>query len=295
MGCANQEHRASHRWLQKNRRLHLQHGPIDLIINADGDPQECAQAFQQAVAFFDSVLVTLVNELPLLRTPVSTLSGVSFKSVVAQHMHKAVAPYADQFVTPMVCVAGSVADCTLAKLCRGRTLSRASVNNGGDIALHLSSKAHYKIGICENPSINVQHASARINAASPVRGVATSGWHGRSHSLGIADAVTVLALNASQADVAATLIANKIDLPGSRKIKRVAASSLSPDTDLGERAVTVGVQALTSTERYHALFRGERFAHALVSKGLINSAILNLQGQQLVVGQHPLINWRHCA
>ena len=34
----------------------------------------------------------------------------------------------------------------------------------------------------------------------PHRGVATSGWRGRSHSLGIADSVTVVARNAAAAD-----------------------------------------------------------------------------------------------
>ena len=36
-----------------------------------------------------------------------------------------------------------------------------------------------------------------VDASLPVRGVATSGWRGRSHSLGIADSVTVLARTAA--------------------------------------------------------------------------------------------------
>jgi len=295
MVCANPDYRASHRWYQENKRLLLQHGPIDLVIQAEGDAKECALAFQQAITFFDIVLVSLVDELALLRTRVSDLNGVEFKSVVAHRMLKAVAPYSEYFVTPMAAVAGSVADCTLAAMCVNRSLSRVAVNNGGDIALHLQGNSSYTIGICDNPVSGSQQANAQIHAANPVRGIATSGWHGRSHSLGIADAVTVLAASASQADVAATMIANHIDLPGSNKVERAPASSLSPDSDLGLHEVTVDVQTLTPAECQTALAAGERFAQSLVSKGLMNSAVLTLQDERLVVGHYPSINWKHSA
>lgn len=295
MACAKPDFRASHRWLQENKHLLLQHGPIDLVIQADGDVKERKLAFEQAISFFDSVLVSLVDELVLLRAPITELNGVDFSSVVAQHMHKAVTAYSNYFVTPMAAVAGSVADCTLAAMCHNRNLARVAVNNGGDIALHLQDQSFYTIGICDNPITGAQQANAQVHAANPVRGIATSGWHGRSHSLGIADAVTVLASNAACADVASTLIANHIDLPDSNKVERVAASSLSPESDLGERKVTVGVQRLNTAERQLALSKGERFAQSLISKGLINSAVLTLQDERLVVGHYPSINWKHSA
>src|SRR5690606_41231750 len=69
----------------------------------------------------------------------------------------------------------------------------------------------------------------RIRAEDEVRGVATSGWRGRSFSLGIADAVTVLARTGAEADAAATLIANAVDLPGHPAIKRRPARELAPE------------------------------------------------------------------
>ena len=83
-----------------------------------------------------------------------------------------------------------------------------------------------------------------IDADDPSRGVATSGRHGRSFSLGIADAVTVLARTASQADAAATIIANAVDLPGHPAIVRCPACDLQPDSDLGARLVTREVGAV---------------------------------------------------
>jgi ApbE superfamily uncharacterized protein (UPF0280 family) len=58
----------------------------------------------------------------------------------------------------------------------------------------------------------------------PVRGIATSGWRGRSFSLGIADSVTVLARTAAQADAAATVIANAVDADDVRIRRRRPAS-----------------------------------------------------------------------
>ena len=87
-----------------------------------------------------------------------------------------------------------------------------------------------------------------VHADDPVRGIATSGRHGRSFSLGIADAVTVLAKTAAQADAAATVIANAVDLPGHPAILRRPACELQPDSDLGDRLVTRDVGALSEQE-----------------------------------------------
>jgi ApbE superfamily uncharacterized protein (UPF0280 family) len=117
-----------------------------------------------------------------------------------------------------------------------------------------------------------------IASAEPVRGIATSGWRGRSFSLGIADAVTVLADGAGAADAAATLIANAVDLPGHPNIIRVPAHALAPDSDLVGRLVTQHVGDLSDNEVSVALEAGTLFAESLVSKGLIHSAALCLQG-----------------
>jgi len=295
MDCVKPYQGASYRWLDKHYRLHAQHGPIDLVIQVDGSHTERRLAFEQAMTFFDSVLVGLVAELEQLRLPACEVASIHFKSEVATHMQQSVAPYQNEFVTPMAAVAGSVADCTLAAMCSNRNLERAFVNNGGDIALHLSPDNRYKMGICESSLTANYDAGAQINYANPVRGVATSGWHGRSHSLGIADAVTVLATGAAAADTAATLIANRIDLPGSEKVQREAANALSPQSDLGDRAVTVAVQALTQTEKIQALSQGQSYADTLLARGLIDSAFISLQGQRLVVGPNPSIHWKQTA
>ena len=60
--------------------------------------------------------------------------------------------------------------------------------------------------------------------------------------------VTVLADTAACADVAATLIANAVDLPGHGAITRAPARTLFPDSDLGAIPVTTDVGALSAAE-----------------------------------------------
>ncbi|RVC92156.1 UPF0280 family protein, partial [Mesorhizobium sp. M2A.F.Ca.ET.029.05.1.1] len=226
-------------WLADGRRLHLNHGPIDLIVEAFGSDDERRAAYQQAVTRFQTVLIELVEELPELRLPAFFLAPRDFAGPTARRMEAAVMPLAECFITPMAAVAGSVADEILAAMLAGRRLDRAYVNNGGDCALYLGRDQSMTVAIAGTG--NGMADRVGIHAEDGVRGVATSGWRGRSFSFGIADAVTVLAPTGAEADAAATLIANAVDLPGHPAIARVPARDLAPDSDLREQLVTQSV------------------------------------------------------
>ena len=266
------------RMLPDGRRLHLHDGPIDLIIAAEGAREE---AFAAAQSRFATVLDELAAELPLLRQPV----GPEPSGPTACRMWRATRRLADLgFITPMAAVAGSVAEEVLDAMTAAATLSRAFVNNGGDIALHLAPGTSYDVGLVDRPDRPSLFASARIAAADCVRGIATSGWRGRSFSLGIADAVTVLAERASIADAAATVIADAVDLPGHPAVTRVPAQAIQPENDLGERPVTRAVGALSRNEIAAALDAGVALARRLVGEGRITAAALHLAGETRIVG-----------
>lgn len=271
------------RMLPNGRRLHLNDGPIDLILEVNGRPEAIREAYEAAAKRFVTILDELCAELPLLRSRAHKNSALPH-GAVGRRMSDAVAPYAERwFLTPMAAVAGAVAEEILKAMTDAADLERAYVNNGGDIALHLSAARSYLIGMAERPDRPSLFGSMEIAEAMPVRGVATSGWRGRSFSLGIADAVTVLADCAAAADAAATIIANAVDLPGHRAIERVPANELAPDSDLGERLVTRGVGDLTSVEVASALEAGVGVAEELMAQGLIYAAALCLQGEIFIV------------
>lgn len=271
-------------------RLHFSHGPIDLVIQADGALDAVNAAHAAAWARFASVLPELVAELPLLRAPVA--NACPLRGAVAQRMWDACFPFRSGFITPMAAVAGAVAQEIIACY-RDPRILRAAVNNGGDIAIHLSADASYRIGICTDldaATRAAQHGALDadggmlIDAASPVRGVATSGWRGRSFSLGIADSVTVLADTAAGADAAATVIANAVDADDARIVRR-PANAVKDDSDLGDLPVTVEVPALDTAIVLRALQRGHARARELQDDGLIRAAVLACQGQVLQLGE----------
>lgn len=271
-------------FLPDGRRLHLNHGPIDLIVEAFGAPEARDLAYRLAAERFGGLLADLVAELPRLRSS----ERHDFCGPVARRMASAIDPFRADFVTPMAAVAGAVADEICATIVRSADLRRLYVNNGGDIALFLAPGETMRAAIAAGTGLSDR---VEIAHAEPVRGIATSGWRGRSWSLGIADSVTVLAANAAAADVAATLIANAVDLPGHPAVRREPADRHDPDSDLGARLVTVDVGALSVAERAAALDRGAARARTMIDRGLISGAALYLGGDIRLCGAvRPLID-----
>ena len=274
-------------------RWHFQHGPIDIVIGAEGEAFAVQAAHGAAWSRFSTVLAELVAELALLRRPVPTAALVNpMQGDIARRMWAACAPLvveADGFITPMAAVAGAVAQ-TLVAAYQRPGITRAWVNNGGDIALHLVPGMSARIGLFADLSRFDPEALARtstgllrtdagfiVQAGDPVRGVATSGWRGRSLSRGIADSVTVLAASAVMADAAATVIANAVDI-ADPSIGRQPADQLRDDSDLGGILVTVSVPPLAPAAVQQALRRGVAMAHRLQARGLVHAVLLACQG-----------------
>ena len=299
-------------------RLYLHHGPIDLVIGVDGTPSAVKQACSAAIDRFRTLLEELVGELEILRRPVDQLISPPYGRV-AKRMWAAAIPHnssykESNYVTAMAAVAGAVADEILSVMLTSADVDRIYVNNGGDIALYLNpadaSSPHYSVGICTDPNVvfytnadavasvgyrgvrladNAVAGKIKITSADQVGGIATSGWKGRSQSLGIADLVTVLAPTAAAADVAATLIANAVwpdNNPGSHwpGVHRQPANEVAPDSDLGARFVTVCVDRLPDQIIRNALRLGAGVAEDMRQSGKISAAYGVLQGQGFVCG-----------
>lgn len=276
---------AHHRALGDGR-LHFQHGPMDIVLGANGDVAAVQRAHAQAWARFRGLLQELVDELPALRSPVDGVC--TLRGAVARRMWAAAEVHRPAFVTPMVAVAGAVAQELLLAYDRPG-ITRAWINNGGDIALHLTPGTSFRIGLfaqIERPVQMRESTGLQVDGcfevahSSEVRGVATSGWRGRSFSLGIADSVTVLAASAAAADAAASLIGNAVNLdaPG---IVRVPASQLKDGSDLGDIPVTLDVPELTPSQAAEALMAGHEHAMVLRAAGHIHACFITCQGWTL--------------
>ena len=274
---------ATARFLPDGKRLHLHHGPIDLIVSAQSRvPGESRAALAAAAARFEGLLEELVAELALLRSRAGRMSQIP-QGPIARRMVNAVGPHAGHcFVTPMAAVAGAVADEILAQMKKAANLDRAIVNNGGDIAFHLAPGSACAAELA-GPS-GARMGTVTITQEMPIRGIATSGREGRSLSLGIADSVTALAATAAAADAAATLIANSVDLTDHPAVQRRPAAELAPDSDLGRRLAVTGCGELAAEDKALALNQGAAAAEKMRQKGLIAAAGLFLQGAARIVG-----------
>jgi ApbE superfamily uncharacterized protein (UPF0280 family) len=289
-------------------RLHLQHGPIDLVIGVDGAISLEHEAYYRHHAYalahrrFRTILEELVAELPLLKSAVAPDTPEPEGST-ARRMMAVVRPFsAGHFITPMAAVAGAVADEILAAMLAGfepdNRPRRIHVNNGGDIAIHLDPGADYRIGIAREDGADL--GAFAIAADQSTRGIATSGRGGRSLSMGIADSVTILATSAAEADAAATIVGNAVDLPGHSLVMRAPANRVKDDSDLGDRLVVTGCGALNSLEIGQALDAGSIMAERLRASGLIHRAALFLRDQgRVVAGEMPenpeMLEIRHYA
>lgn len=277
-------------------RWHLQHGPMDVIVQAEGDALAVAAAHARAWVRFSGLLQELVRELPALRSPVGD-GDCRLQGPVARRMWLACQPFRQGFITPMAAVAGSVAQELLACYAVDG-VQRAWVNNGGDIALHLASGESASVGVYADiaglDAAQLQgglllDGAFHLTSTMPVRGVATSGWRGRSHSLGIADSVTILAATAAQADAAATVVANAVNVQDAR-IARRPACEVKDDSDLGAIPVTVDVPALSEALVRQALQAGLEKAQELQAGGHLWCALLSCQGQWMATpSERPVL------
>jgi ApbE superfamily uncharacterized protein (UPF0280 family) len=287
-------------------RLHLSHGPIDVVLKAFGAPAAVVQAYRAAQQRFPDILPELCAELSLVRAQLHplfdgekapssnallegemSLIADAPQSPVGRRMATACLPFADLFVTPMAAVAGAVADELLAVMRAAAPLDRAYVNDGGDIAVFCAPRHALDIAIAGDFTLGPMPARSgtiSIRAGDGIGGIATSGARGRSFSLGIADSVTVLAADAATADAAATLIGNAVDCDHAAVLRRPAVE-LDPDSDLGELLVTVSVGLLPRAKRRAALVAGLLRARHYQACGLIVDAALTLQGETVTLSQ----------
>ena len=265
-------------------RLHLAHGPIDVVLKAWGAGEALRAAYAAADRRFATILSELCDELVELRRPLSDRPVVA--GPVARRMLEACRPFADVFLTPMAAVAGAVADELLAHMRAAAPLQRVFVNNGGDIAVWIARGQSLEVGVAgcySRGNVPLINGTMRLEGGCGVGGIATSGARGRSFSLGIADSVSVLGRTAAAADAAATLIANAVNIK-SPAVKRRPARELDPDSDLGDRLVTVAVGALTEAEIEAALAAGRARAEQYRRRGLIVDAVLMLDRHTQMLG-----------
>jgi len=178
----------------------------------------------------------------------------------------------DADLTPMAAVAGTIAD-AVADYLADRGMTKAIVNNGGDIAIRLRGENSATVGIREDVQANDFSHVIRLGPERSAWGVATSGLGGRSLTRGIASAATVIAHKASVSDAAATAVANASFVEDPQVIQEYA-EQIDPATDIPGILVTCEAGPLRHETTSLAVQRALERANALMERGVITGAFV---------------------
>ncbi|MBA7584358.1 hypothetical protein ES708_26311 [subsurface metagenome] len=225
------------------------------------------------------ILEQLADCLPVIRRKSISLRPESGYPQVVKEMILATQAIKDPDFTPLAAVAGATADMVADYLLK-TDATKIVVNNGGDISIRLREGEEIKVGLC------LDLASKQIDYLLSVEndcGICTSGIGGRSFTLGVTNAVIVLAGRASVADAEATYLGNKTTLD-SPNVERDWAERIYPDTDIPGKKVTVSVGTLSEAEIQQALENGQREALQLMDNGTIHGAVLSVKDNILPLG-----------
>jgi hypothetical protein len=180
-------------------------------------------------------------------------------------------------LTPLAAVAGTASD-VVADFISSKGGTKIIVDNGGDIAVRLREGEVARVGVKTEIDAKQPNYLISIDSTMGIGGVATSGLGGRSLTKGIASAATVLSKTASFSDAAATVIGNftRVEDPN---ILRTLAEKIYPDTDISGEWVTIRAGELPQEKIKEALDKGLSKAYGICQKGLINGALIALQGK----------------
>ncbi len=252
-------------------------GPASIVVTGyrDGKPLEFNR--KEIEGCLTGALTDVRDYLPVLRQKGYRIKKPSSMPGVAMRMAEAVKAVDELTLTPMAAVAGAVADVVKERLKEGADF--ISVNNGGDISVFNCSGRTLRIGIGD---IGRAEAAPRVLGIRGLidYGLATSGFGGRSFTLGLADTVTVVARTGAIADAAATLICNKTNVETDHVVRR-KAGEIDPCSDIADEWVTVRIGDLDDRLIEEALQRGLASALALKGRNLIVDAVITLRGQSV--------------
>ena len=238
-------------------------------------------------ATLPQALADIGDYLPVLRQRAYRIRNSLVMPPVARSMVEAVKAIDEMTLTPMAAVAGAVADIVKARLVK-EEIDFISVNNGGDISVLSRAQRVVRIGIGDIGTGESMPYILKVDGLTQY-GVATSGFGGRSFTLGLADTVTVVAPTGAIADAAATLICNKTTVETDQVVRK-RAGEIDPCSDIPEEWVTVKIGALNDSLINEALRRGLGCARQLKDCLAILDAVIVLRGRLVttVVGNKKI-------
>jgi len=248
-----------------------------MLISAFENGKPLINLAEEGAHFAIQILEDLAKFLPVIKKKSLELEVAETIPDVVRRMIEATKKMEEPDLTPLAAVAGTTSD-VVADFIFSKGATKIIVDNGGDIAIRLREGEVARVGVKTEIDARQPTYLVSIDSTMGVGGVATSGLGGRSFTKGIASAATVLSETASLADAAATVIGNFTNIEDPNIMKSLA-EEIYPDTDINGEWVTVKVGKLSQEKIEEALNSGLSKAYSIYQKGLINGALIALQGK----------------
>jgi len=262
-------------------RVLVDYGPITMSIAAKNQGKNCIEAgiigAEKAIETLDS----LVKYLNIANQWIDNIDMQKYGEYpyVLRLMIQSVKSLGNNEFTPMAAVAGTFSEIVMQEIIENTNVDSAIINNGGDIAFYkLDKDGIFKVGVINNITNREITHNLIIKNNSNIRGIATSGFGGRSLTKGVASAVTVMAESSSLADAAATEIANSTYIK-SDKVKICLAEEIDYNTDIKGIMVVRDVGILNKEEIRKSISQGMDKAIELYNKKIIKGAIVFVQNE----------------
>jgi hypothetical protein len=267
--------------------MFLEIGPASLVIRGEKDGKAHAFDRPRLVEKVNSILDEIREYLTVLKQKAYKIKNTKNIPGVPKKMINAVKVVDETTLTPMAAVAGSVAD-AMKEYLKNEGIDLVSVNNGGDISIFNKYGRKLVINIGDIPTGEALPYMLNIDHLTDY-GIATSGFGGRSFTLGLADSVTVIAETGALADAAATYICNCTNIDSDQVIRQ-KASEIDPLTDIPDELVTLRINQLNERDIFKSLENGLIMANNIKENKYIYDTVITLQGHMVTTinGDNPI-------
>ncbi len=256
--------------------MFVDYGPLQMTISAATGTNASTKLAKKGAEEAIKIFTRVCEDQGTAKKNIMQIGEVDFLSKPLKRMVTAARLTGCQLVTPMVAVAGTIAELVKDKVME-LGAEKVIVNNGGDIAVGLRGKQDVSVGVVSDMGKNKIDFIKNINEKSQIRGIATSGFGGRSLTLGVASSVVVFAPFASRADACATVLANETCI-NDHRIHKVFAKDIDPLTDIPDLMVTKYIEPLPAGLKEKAIEQAHILAQQYIKEGVICGAVICVQG-----------------
>lgn len=257
--------------------VRVEYGPVSMTIRAEAGGAPCTRAAVAGAEAAVANLNALARFRPVAKRPIVAVEEKEAYPEVLRRMIRAARLTGAEDVTPMVAVAGAMAE-MVAEAAVAAGARTVIVDNGGDIALVVEPGRTVRVGVAQDVTSKKVRLVVPVQATEGIGGICTSGLGGRSFTKGVATAAVAVGRSAAVADACATLLANStlVDDPA---VEQALAETIDPDTDIAGHLVTVRVGELPPQAVAVALEQGLRQGREFMARGLLVGVIVVVQGQ----------------